>query len=481
MADEFLMPKLGLTMESGTIVNWLVDDGTQVEPGQPLLIIETDKVESEVESTGSGLFHHVGDVGQEYRCGAHIGWLLGPEEAVPAAPVGATAAVGAATAATPASAAAAPASSVAVPTAPIQARAATGHGGRLLASPNARRLAATRGIDLWTVTGTGPGGRITSEDVPEQSPSTNGTTTAPVPSPALTRAPTTGVGTLATAAARSLADLLGIDVGGVAPAGADPRVTKEDVAAHVRALLAQQTPATTTQASGDLLPAFQPPSSVIPMTGIRAMIAERMSQSIHSMAQLTLTMDVDMDGVIADRASRKDRADDEAVPGYTDYVIAAVATALVDHPLVNSQITDDGVVLLPQVNVGMAVALDEGLIVPVINDTPSLALEELAAETTRLATLARSGGLKLPDLEGGTFSVTALGMFDVDGFTPIINAPNTAILGVGRLRDDVAWSDLDSPVRSTRLTLSLTWDHRAFDGAPAAEFARSIKTNLEAY
>ena len=136
--------------------------------------------------------------------------------------------------------------------------------------------------------------------------------------------------------------------------------------------------------------------------------------------------------------------------------------------------------LLPQVNVGLAVALADGLIVPVIRDTPSLTIESLAAETSRLAAAARDGKLTLPELEGGTFSVTALGMFDVDGFTPIINAPNTAILGVGRLRDDVAWSSDGQPVKATRLTLSLTWDHRAFDGAPAAEFTRSIKANLEA-
>jgi pyruvate dehydrogenase E2 component (dihydrolipoamide acetyltransferase) len=284
---------------------------------------------------------------------------------------------------------------------------------------------------------------------------------------------------LATAAARNLADLLGVDIAAVAPTGPDPRVGREDVAAHVRALLARDDPSPT--APGRAPAVLQEPSSIIPMVGMRGTIAKRMSESIQSMAQLTLTMDVDMDAVIADRAARKSAAGDGAsVPGYTDYIIAAVAAALVHHPVVNSQIIDDGVALLPGVNVGMAVALDDGLIVPVIHDTPSLGLDDLAAETSRLAAAARSGKLTLPELEGGTFSVTALGMFDVDGFTPIINAPNTAILGVGRLRDDVAWSDDASPVKTSRLTLSLTWDHRAFDGAPAAEFTRSIKANLEA-
>ncbi len=282
---------------------------------------------------------------------------------------------------------------------------------------------------------------------------------------------------MATAAARTLADLLGVDIAEVPSTGVDPRVSKDDVAAHVRSLLAQvgRSPASAAPA-----PAIQQPSSVIALRGMRGTIAERMTQSLHSMAQLSLTMDVDMGAVIADRTARKAAASDgAAVPGYTDYVIAAVAAALVEHPVVNSQIIDDGVALLPQVNVGLAVALDDGLIVPVIHDTPSQSLDALSAETSRLAEAARSGGLTLPELEGGTFSVTALGMFDVDGFTPIINAPNTAILGVGRLRDDVAWSDDGRPVRATRLTLSLTWDHRAFDGAPAAEFTRTVKTNLE--
>ncbi len=130
-------------------------------------------------------------------------------------------------------------------------------------------------------------------------------------------------------------------------------------------------------------------------------------------------------------------------------------------------------------NIGFAADTPGGLMVPVIKKADSKGIIEISKELGSLSAAARDGKLKLNDLEGGTFSVTALGMFDVDGFTPIINAPNTAILGVGRLRDDVAWSDDGTPVRAKRLTLSLTWDHRAFDGAPAAEFTRTIKRRLE--
>ena len=207
------------------------------------------------------------------------------------------------------------------------------------------------------------------------------------------------------------------------------------------------------------------------MTGMRGTIARRMHESLAQMAQLTLFMDADLDAVVADRERRKA---DGTAPSYTDYIIAATARALVEHPVVNSQITDEGLALLPHVHVGMAVALDNGLIVPVIRDTTTLDLATLSVESSRLAEAARTGSLALTDLEGGTFSVSTLGMFGVDGFTPVINPPNTAILGVGRLRDDVVLEGDGRPAVVKRLTLSLTWDHRAFDGAPAASFCRSI-------
>ena len=141
--------------------------------------------------------------------------------------------------------------------------------------------------------------------------------------------------------------------------------------------------------------------------------------------------------------------------------------------IVNSQVTDGGVAVLPDVHVGMAVAVDDGLLVPVVKHTDRLDLATLSAETTRLAEAARAKKLSLADLEGGTFSVTALGMYGVDGFTPVINAPNAAILGVGRLRDEVRLVD-GQTTSSTVLTLSLTWDHRVLDGAPAAAFTARV-------
>ncbi len=473
MASEFLMPKLGLTMEEGTIAEWLVGDGDDVQAGAAVLRIETDKTETDVEAAHSGRLRFAGDVGDTFACGERIGWFLADGEEPPA---------GSASTAAPAASTTAPASTTLAP--PTVAAAATTPGGRILASPMARRVAAERNIDLGAVRGTGPGGRIVSADL-------DGLTSAPpAPAPAvaaagITLAPAAGIGGIAppaTVAARQLADLLGIDLRSVALDAREGRVTRDTVALHVRGVLAAASASSLAAAStsaaapsSSLPPAMQAPSTTIKLSGMRGTIAKRMHESLASMAQLTLHMDADLDAVVADREQRKAAGN---APSYTDYVIAATARALTQHPVVNSQITDEGVALLPTVHVGMAVALDGGLIVPVISDTATRGLESLSAESSRLAAAARDGNLTLPELEGGTFSVSTLGMFGVDGFTPVINPPNTAILGVGRLRDDVVVNNGDiSTVK--RLTLSLTWDHRAFDGAPAAEFCQTIATLLQ--
>jgi pyruvate dehydrogenase E2 component (dihydrolipoamide acetyltransferase) len=463
MATEFLMPKLGLTMEEGTIAEWLVAEGETVESGTPVLRIETDKTETDVEAAFSGRLQFEGQVGDTFACGERIGWFLADGEDAPVVTAAATA---------PA-AAPSPAAAVAPVAVPANAAPAASTGGRIIASPMAKRVAKERGIDLRSVRGTGPGGRIVNADLEELTATPTAPTAAPTPRPAVAGAPLA-----ATAAARQLADLLGVDLAAVPADPTDGRVTRDGVAHYVRTLIgtspgtgAAPAPAATATSPAPLAPAMQEPTSVTRLSGIRGTIAKRMHESLRQMAQLTLFMDADLDAVVADRDRRKAAG---SPPSYTDYIIAAAARALREHPHVNSQITDDGVALLPEVHVGMAVALDGGLIVPVVRDTASRDLASLGVETSRLADAARSGSLALPDLEGGTFSVSTLGMFGVDGFTPVINPPNTAILGVGRLRDDVVLGP-DGHVDTTRrLTLSLTWDHRAFDGAPAAEFCRSI-------
>lgn len=474
MAVEFQMPKLGLTMEEGLILEWLVDDGAEVAAGTPVLVVQTDKVDTEVEAPASGRLARVGAVGETFACGQQIAWVLSAGEAAPAptaptAPTVATVHVDT------------PKASMAA--APATAASSGPTGGRAYVSPNARRVARELGVDIATVRGTGPGGRVVSEDVEDaQRNPARRLAAASMSSAAVPRqsAASTGQPVLASFAASALAELIGIDLRTV-PAAPGQRLERDDVVAHIRSLIAPgeralASPGTVGPAKQVLQPPTQTPSSIIALTGMRGVIASRMHESLREMAQLTLNMDVDMDAVVSDRNSRKKNA---IVPGFTDYVIAAAARALNDKKYANSQIVAEGVALLPDVHVGMAVALDNGLVVPVIRNTVSLTIEALAAETKRLASAAREGKLKLAELEGGTFSVTTLGMFGVDAFTPVINPPNTAILGVGRLRDEVAWTEANTAQRVQRLTLSLTWDHRAFDGAPAAEFCARIKQLLE--
>jgi pyruvate dehydrogenase E2 component (dihydrolipoamide acetyltransferase) len=507
---DFTMPKLGLTMEEGTVLEWLVPDGADVAEGTPVLVVETDKVETEVNVAGGGRLHQLGEVGKTYACGEVIGLLLAegeeaPERVASAGAAGAAAAAGAAGGAPPpagggATAFAPPAPDAialdSVPSAPAAP------GGRLLASPNARRVAAEAGVDLARVRGTGPGGRILSEDVEDliAAGAPAATTQAPVPAAAgAPRAVAPAVAALAggaipaSVAARQLADLLGVDLGAVEPDPGEGRVTREAVARHVRAVLlgaaaTAPTVASTTAAPAELPAPLQAPTQIVPLRGMRGTIAKRMHSSLQQMAQLTLFMDADLDAVVADRAVRSETG---TAPGYTDYVVAAAARALRAHPIVNAQVVDDGIALLPDIHVGLAVAVDDGLIVPVVRHADQLGLAALAAETRRLADAARTKSIPLEDLEGGTFSVSALGMFGVDGFTPVINPPNVAILGVGRLRDDVELADHQDEStdghsaraavqRRKRLTLSLTWDHRVLDGAPAAAFCREVARLLSA-
>jgi pyruvate dehydrogenase E2 component (dihydrolipoamide acetyltransferase) len=470
MPVEFTMPKLGLTMEEGTIVEWMVPADSAVSPGTAVVLVDTDKVQTEVEIPDGGRLVFVGEVGSTYKCGEVIGYVLAEGESAPTGAAAPAVAVAPAVVATAPTAAATP---VAAP------RSADG---RVLASPYARVRAKELGVDLASVSGTGPGGRIVVDDVvvasqqPKSAPAI-----APLAASAPAAVPAGGWRQTATPpityAASELARLVGLDLRAhsIRSTAPDGRISREDVAAYVRGLLAGG--GTPSAAQPVAPPASQEPTEIVALKGMRGTIASRMRASLQDMAQLTLMMDADMDAVVADRSARK--AAGAVVPSFTDYVIASCARALREHPRVNSQVTPDGIALLPRVNVGMAVALDEGLVVPVVPDTDVLTVADLAPKTAALADAARRGALKLTDYEGGTFSVSTLGMFGVDGFTPVINPPNAAIMGVGRLRDDVAWSDDGVLRRVKRLTLSLTWDHRVFDGAPAAEFVRTVTRFLD--
>jgi pyruvate/2-oxoglutarate dehydrogenase complex dihydrolipoamide acyltransferase (E2) component len=432
MAVEVLLPKLGLTMEEGTVDEWLVADGDVIAVGDPLLRLATDKVDVDVEAEAGGRFHRAVPAGATLPPGALLGWLLAdgeePPEVVavgPAAPQQAAAAV------------AAPASPSAAPAPP----AARGDGGRLLSSPLARRLAGELSVDIESVSGTGPGGRILAAAVQEAS-----------------AAAPRGAGVVSSPLVRRDAAELGIDLAAVRGTGPGGRITRDDVRTLGR--LVRPTDQVT----------------VIPLKGMRGAIATRMVASLHEMAQLTHGFEVSMDEVVAVRDQLKRDWPELGlpVPSLNDFVVRAAALALREHPGLNATVVDNEIRLLPDIHVGMAVAVPGGLVVPVIRDADRLSLQQLAGETRSLATRARDGKLALADLEGATFAVTSLGTYGVDFFTPVINPGNVAILGVGRLRDGVRWTDDDRPLRTRVLTLSLTFDHRAVDGAPAAEYLQTL-------
>jgi pyruvate dehydrogenase E2 component (dihydrolipoamide acetyltransferase) len=207
---------------------------------------------------------------------------------------------------------------------------------------------------------------------------------------------------------------------------------------------------------------------------MRRTIAGRMHASLQEMAQLTITTEADVTELVRLRAQLIDEWQrDGPRPAYTDLVVKAAARALREHPRLNASLDGDVIRLHEQINVGVAVALDEGLIVPVLRDADRLPLKRLARESAALVERARSGSLTFDDVSGGTFSVTSLGMYEVDAFTPIVNPPQAAILGVGRVRETVALSGRDVVARQV-MTLSLSFDHRLLDGAPAAAFLRRV-------
>ena len=458
MATEVLIPKLGMTMTEGTVAEWLVPDGGSVRQGEIVYRLETEKINFEVEAEQDGVLRQVAAEGATLAPGTIVGYILAPGEALPAGIA-------------PPSAAAAGAVSVSSGSPGAPANVAASPNGRVVASPIARRLAKEAGIPLAAITGSGPGGRITEQDViaaRARPPQTVSAPARPQPQREIVASPL----------ARRLAEQLHVDLAGVRGSGPGGRITKEDVeqaaASPARPAAAAPSQATVVQA------AQRHAGETIPLRGVRKVIAERMHASLQQMAQLTLSAVVVMDEAIKLRAQLIDEWADEGVrPSYSDLITKAVAKALPRHPLLNARVGEGAIELLPEVHIGIAVALADGLVVPVVRDADRLPLKEIARESARLATAARNGTLGLDEMAGGTFSITSLGMYDIDVFTPIVNPPNTAILGVGRLHDATAWEG-DRPFRRSELALSLTIDHRAVDGAPAAEFLRAVRDLLQA-
>ena len=391
MATTVIMPKLGLTMTEGTIEKWLKQEGDRVEKGEPLVEIITEKINFQYESPASGILrkilHHEGEtlpVTTPIAIIAEEGEAVGEVELVkPEIPV----------------------------EAPLPAavqRESREPSKRIFVSPIAKKIAQERGVDLFSLKGSGPGGRIVKIDV--------------------MRAPEK--------AATKKAEIL-------------PQVPK-------------------------------PAEKVIPLKGIRRVIAKRMTESFQNIPHFYLSLEIDMTACLTLREQLKEEVEKQTQVRLTltDLLVRAVASALKDHPIINSLIEGDQIHLLDEINIGVAIAIENGLIVPVVHHADRKSLIEIAVTLRDLTQKAREGKLSLEDVGGGTFTLSNMGMLGIDKFNAIINPPECSILGVGRTVEKPVVQGGEIKIKPMAW-FNLSSDHRIVDGANAALFLNHIKKLIE--
>jgi len=415
MANEVKLPRLGQGMESGTIVKWLKAEGDEVEKGEPLYELDTDKVTQEVEAEASGILLKITVAEGEADVGTTIA-VIGEQGEDVSAFAGATAqrvAEAAQEEGSPEPAREPERERVREATAAEQvaearrAEQGNGAGARIKASPLARRIARERGIELGSLKGTGPEGRVVAEDVERAAAAppitTTTTTTAPAP-------------------------------------------------------------------TGDI--------GRVPLTSLRRTIARRLTEAWQAPAfQIAMSADMTRAQGLHARLAEQTK-EGEPRPTLTDILTKACVTALMRHRAVNALWAEDAIELHPNANVGIAVALEVGLVVPVIHQAERLTIAQLAAARADIVTRARDNKLRQEDLDGGTFTISNLGMFGVEQFVAVLNPPQAAILAVGAIEPKAVPTETGFEARPL-MTLTLTCDHRSLDGATAADFLRTVKAFLE--
>ena len=439
MAIEILLPRLGWTMEEGTFVEWLKRDGDAVAPGDVLFTVESDKSLNEVESFDSGVLRIPAGSpapGARVPVGTLLAYILQAGEALPVE-----------------SAVAASVDVVApqvVTSAPVRNEApTTPH-----ISPRARRVAQELGVDWSGLRGSGSSGRIVERDVRASHVTAQ---------PAVVTAGTI----VASPLAQRLAAELGVNLSELAQRLGGRRIERADV---------EQAAANEKAAA----PAVSSVAARTVLSGTRRVIAERMATAARTVAPVTLTTSVDASEIVRLRTQLK--ADASAhVPSINDLLIRISAQALSEHPALNSRLEGDALVTSAQAHIGLAVDIERGLLVVVLRDAQEKTLNQITAGTAQLIERARAGRSAPDELRGSTFTITNLGMFEIDAFTPIVNLPECAILGVGRIAPQQVVIDAAAEKVAIRqmMTLSLTFDHRLVDGAPAAKFLQRIKRLIE--
>ncbi|HIM79165.1 MAG TPA: 2-oxo acid dehydrogenase subunit E2 [Dehalococcoidia bacterium] len=456
MATSIVMPQMGYDMQQGTVVRWHKQEGDAVARGDVLADIETDKATVEFEAFVSGVLRKiVAQEGIAIPVGDLIAVITGPDEALPEgllsgrgsgnkddAPVGNGAT----------SVAAQPVSTVA------SAPPAASPGGEVRASPIARRLAREQGIDLAVVTGTGPGGRIVEKDVLNHTDA--GAQTSPVA--------TAAAEVRASPIARRLAREGGIELALVTGTGPGGRIVEQDVLNNLEAA---------PQPSSDAASASAQPEQV-DLSRMRQTIAKVTSDSKRDTPHFYVSSEVDMTKATEMRGDLNEVLASESRVSVNDLVVKACAMALQKFPKFNAFYQGGHLQMNPDINIGIAIALESGLIVPGINGCQAKSLVEIAAASRDLIARAHSGTLRNEEYSGTTFSVSNLGMFDVDSFTAIIYPPHAAILAVGRVKEQAVARDGQVTVAQI-MTATLSVDHRVADGAEAARFIMEIKGLLE--
>jgi pyruvate dehydrogenase E2 component (dihydrolipoamide acetyltransferase) len=454
MITEVILPKLGQTMEEGAIVDWVKEEGDPVARGDVLFTVESDKAVLEVEATARGYLRKIlVPAGQMVPVLTVVG-LITREADEPLEGYGEAAAEQAQV----------EVARVQEPVPDIAQEAAPRPEGRIFASPRARKTAQERGIDLAAITGSGPNGRIVEQDVLDYAAAAAPTATA----------------AKATPVAVKTAEALGVDLAAVQASGPGQRITKADV------LSAAPVPPAPAPRAAEAAPAPAAPEALVaervPLAGVRRIVAERMAASHDQTARVTLVTEADATELVAARERLKASVSEEwgFAPGFNDLLALIVARALREFPYMNARLSQDGqaVERLSAVNLGLAVDTERGLLVPVIHNADQKGLRAFGAEFRELVERARVGRSLPDDLSGGTFTITNLGMYDIDAFTPIINLPEAAILGVGRIQAKPVVRDGEIVARHM-WSLSLVFDHRLVDGAPAARFLQRIKQLVE--
>jgi pyruvate dehydrogenase E2 component (dihydrolipoamide acetyltransferase) len=428
MATKVHMEALSPTMEEGRLAKWLKKEGDQVKEGDVLAEVETDKATMELVARGSGVLGAItlaegasAPVGSVIAMIGEAGETLPKGDAPPASreteaksrdsepkSEKATEKTSEPAAHTQAPA---PAPTQAQAASPAPAPAQDTNGGRVKASPLARKMAAESGLELKSVQGTGPGGRITKRDIE-------------------------GAATTPAAGARSSA----------APARAT---------------------------------AGGPDYEDIPLTQMRKTIAKRLVTSIGPVPTFYLTIEVDMTAMQRARESVNKRLEESGIKtSVNDFIIKAVAVALREHPEVNAQWTDTAIRRFNRVHIGVAVAVEDGLITPIVRDADAIGVAEISQQVKELAKRARERKLQPEEYTGATFSISNLGMFGIDEFTAIINPPEAAILAIGKAEDKVVVVDGEMVVQS-RMRVTMSCDHRVIDGATGAKFLQTLRSYLE--